>query len=209
MIELSTAIKCPNIDTFLCTFKVFQYYLQKPEILAKFLPEPLIANDISRFFAKIYYLKDMNSEQIISLFQQIRADSHKFIVKPQKEGGGNNYYDEQILKLLPPSENGDVDNINQELKNSLVMERINPPEFETYVLHENKLKKITGISEVSVYGIILSTGDNKVILNQNSGFLIRTKDKSVQEGGIISGFSSVDLPHLVEMKLQNVNSIRY
>ena len=31
MIELSTAIKVPNINSFLTTFKVFQYYLQKPE----------------------------------------------------------------------------------------------------------------------------------------------------------------------------------
>jgi glutathione synthase len=35
VIELSTAIKCPNINTFLCTFKIFQYILQKPDILKK------------------------------------------------------------------------------------------------------------------------------------------------------------------------------
>ena len=35
IIELSNAIKCPNIDTFLCTFKIFQYYLKKKENLLK------------------------------------------------------------------------------------------------------------------------------------------------------------------------------
>lgn len=35
MIELSNAIKCPNINTFLCTFKIFQYELSKKEVLAK------------------------------------------------------------------------------------------------------------------------------------------------------------------------------
>jgi glutathione synthase len=34
-IELSNSIKCPNVNTFICTFKIFQYYLEKPEVLKK------------------------------------------------------------------------------------------------------------------------------------------------------------------------------
>jgi hypothetical protein len=208
MIELSTAIKCPNVDTFLCTFKVFQYYLQKSEVMSKFFPEPLIANDISRFFTKIYYVKEMTNEEKTSIFKEIRTDPNKYIVKPQKEGGGNNYYNEQILTLLPGEEAG-VENLNPELTSSLIMQRINPPESETYVLHENKLKKINGISEVSTYGIILSTADKKIILNQNAGYLVRTKDKNIQEGGIVAGFSAVDLPFLVDFNLKDNSVLKY
>ena len=37
MIELSTAIKVPNINLFLTTLKVFQYELTKPDILKKYI----------------------------------------------------------------------------------------------------------------------------------------------------------------------------
>ena len=208
MIELSTAIKCPNVDTFLCTFKVFQHSLQKSEVMSRFFPEPLIANDISRFFAKIFYVKDMTHDEKTHIFGEIRSDLHKYILKPQKEGGGNNYYNEEILKLLPP-EGGDLENLNPVLKNSMIMERINPPELETYVLHENKLKRILSISELSVYGIVLSTAEKKMVINENAGYLVRTKDKSTQEGGIVSGFSAVDLPYLVDFKLEGANNLKF
>jgi glutathione synthase len=204
MIELSTAIKCPNINTFLCTFKVFQYYLQKPEVLKKFLPDDLIANDISRFFSKIYYVDQMSEEERQNIFKEIRSDVTKYIVKPQKEGGGNNYYNEEILKLFP-SETGEGSeseskSINETLQHAMIMERINPPDNETLILHENKLKTVSCISEVSVYGIVLS--DEKTVhINKSVGFLLRTKDKMVQEGGVIVGISAIDMPYLMDIKL--------
>jgi glutathione synthetase len=187
LIELCTAIKCPNVDTFLCTFKIFQYYLQKPEILKKFVPEDLIANDMRRFFVKIFYAEEMSGEDIESLVKEIRGDLNKYIVKPMKEGGGNNYYNEEILSVLPGEKREEI------FKNSIIMERINPPENETYVLHENTFKYFKAISELSVYGIILSD-ENTIHLNESVGFLLRTKEKSNQEGGVIIGSSVIDLP---------------
>jgi glutathione synthase len=174
----------------------------------RFFPEPLIANDISRFFARIYYVKEMSKEERTSIFSEIRSEPQKYIVKPQKEGGGNNYYNEEILKLLP-AEDQEIENLNPELNNSLIMQRISPPESDAYVLHENKLKKIKGISEVSIYGIVISSGDKKILLNQNAGYLVRTKDKNVQEGGIVAGFSAVDLPYLVDFNLKDNCALKY
>ena len=209
MIELSTAIKCPNVDTFLCTFKVFQYYLQKPEIMKKFISEDLIANDIRRFFVKIFYVNDMTEEEKKTVFKEIREDIGKYIIKPQKEGGGNNYYNEDILKILPSE--GDESNISEVLKHSMIMERINPPEYDTLVLFNNTLVKQNCVSEISVYGIILSD-DEKVILNESVGFLLRTKEKSNQEGGVLVGFSSIDLPYFVtenKERIENKENLRY
>ena len=199
MIELSTAVKCPSMDTFLCTFKVFQNELQKPEVLAKYIPEESIANDIRRFFAKIFNANEMTEEERLQIYKEIRENTHKYIVKPQKEGGGNNYYNEEILKLLPQEGSGEI---TQELKNSIIMERINPPETETLILHENKLKIVNTISEISVYGIILAYSCRSII-NQSVGFLVRTKDVNNQEGGVIAGASAIDLPYLVDVKLEN------
>jgi hypothetical protein len=197
MIELSTAIKCPNVDYFLCTLKIFQYHLQKPEVLRKFIPEELIAKDLSRFFMKIYYVVEMTDEEKIILFDDIRRDLKKYVVKPQKEGGGNNYFDEDILKLLP-SDN-DLSQLSTELTNSIIMERIFPPQHEGLVLRENKISVANCVSEFSVYGAIISD-EKSILLNKNFGFLIRTKAENVNEGGIATGFSAVDLPYLIDRK---------
>ena len=49
LIELSTAIKVPDINTFLTTFKIFQYELSKPKIMMHYCQNDLIINDILRF----------------------------------------------------------------------------------------------------------------------------------------------------------------
>ncbi len=197
MIELSTAIKCPNIDYFLCTFKLFQYYLNKPDVLRKFIPEELIAKDVSRFFTKIYHLNDMNDEEKLKLLEEIRENVKKYVVKPQKEGGGNNYYDEAILKLLP--EDNDLSQLSKELSNSIIMERIFPPLHDSVVLRENKLSEAKCVSEFSVYGAIISD-EKSILLNKSFGFLVRTKKETVNEGGVASGFSAIDLPFLIDGK---------
>jgi glutathione synthase len=198
MIELSTAIKCPNMNTFLCTFKIFQYHLQKPEILKKYLGDELIINDLLRFFTKIYFAQDMDEPSRKNLFTEVLKDVKKFIIKPQKEGGGNNFYNEDILQLIP---NADVE-MNETLKTSIIMERVFPPEIETTILFENKPKVSTCVSEASVYGIILSD-DRTIHINKSVGFLLRTKEATSEEGGVIVGASAIDIPCLVDMKLDN------
>lgn len=140
----------------------------------------------------------MTQDQQKVLFNEMRSNIEKYIVKPQKEGGGNNYYNEDILMLLPPEDK--LEQLGDILKQSIIMERIFPPELETYILHENQLKKLTCVSEISVYGIILSD-DKNIHFNKSVGLLVRTKETTNQEGGVVTGFSAIDLPFLVDLKL--------
>jgi glutathione synthetase len=198
MIELCTAIKCPNMNTFLCTFKIFQYHLLKTENLKKYFTDDLIVNDLLRFFTKIFYVQDLNDEEKKSLFKEMASDVSKYIVKPQKEGGGNNFYNEDILKIIPTGE--DVSQLGDVIKSAIVMERVYPPEFDAAILFENKCKISKCVSEVSVYGIVISD-DNTIHNNKSLGFLLRTKEKNSQEGGVLIGSSAVDLPCLLDVKL--------
>jgi hypothetical protein len=76
------------------------------------------------------------------------------------------------------------------------MERINPPEYDTYILHNSEVKFRKCVSELGIYGAILS--DEKGIhLNKSFGFLLRTKESTVQEGGVVTGYSAIDLPKLI------------
>ena len=197
MIELSTAIKVPNINLFLTTLKVFQYELTKPDILKKYINEELISNDIIRFFTKIYYLRDMDKEKQKELFNQITSNPHSYVIKPQREGGGNNYYDEKIIPLLPKDDSEPSD----ELLNSIIMERIEAPEYETLNLIDEKVIVNTINSEFSVYGVIISSDEKIYNINKSVGFLVRSKDKNEGEGGVIHGSGCVDLPCLMDINI--------
>lgn len=155
---------------------------------------------MSRFFANIHSLRDITDEaKRTELINEIRSNTQKYIIKPQKEGGGNNYYNDDILMILPPET--DPNKISDLLNDSIIMERLNPPEVENYILYENKLKKCTCINEMGVYGIIISD-DKTIHVNKNAGFLLRTKESDVQEGGVVTGYSAIDIPYLVDMKLE-------
>ena len=197
MIELSTAIKVPNINLFLTTLKVFQYELTKPDILKKYINEELISNDIIRFFTKIYYLRDMDKEKQKELFNQITSNPHSYVIKPQREGGGNNYYDDKIIPLLPKDDSEPSD----ELLNSIIMERIEAPEYETLNLIDEKVIVNTVNSEFSVYGVIISSDEKIYNINKSVGFLVRSKDKNEGEGGVIHGSGCVDLPCLMDINI--------
>jgi glutathione synthase len=181
-------VKCPNIDTFLCTFKLFQYYLGKKEILQKFIPEETISSDVMRFFTKIIFTGDLtDQEEITNISLDVKSDTKKYVVKPQREGGGNNYYNDEILKMID----------TEEIHSSIIMERINPPQQNCHLLQNHKISQNNCVSELGIYGIILSE-DSTVHLNKRAGFLLRTKEHSKEEGGVATGNSVIDLPYLTD-----------
>ena len=60
------------------------------------------------------------------------ANPHDFVVKPQKEGGGNNFYDEEAKNLLQEF----VTEKKESLKQFMVMERITPPMIKAWMLRD-------------------------------------------------------------------------
>ena len=136
----------------------------------------------------MYFTGDItDKDELNIILEDVKKNTGKYIIKPMKEGGGNNYYNDDILKVI------DTDLINT----SIIMERINPPEFESLILENHKIVKKNCISEISVYGIILSD-DTQVYINKQVGFLLRTKESKAQEGGVMSGSAAIDLPYLVD-----------
>ena len=197
LIELSTAIKVPDINTFLTTFKIFQYELSKPQILMHYCHSELIINDILRFFGGIYNIRDMSPDNIKELFSKIKAEPEKYILKPMKEGGGNNITGEKLKNIIPEEGN----EISDIIKNSVIVEKIDSYEHEGLVIRNEKIELQNSISEYSIYGIILAN-ENNIIINKNVSFLVRTKNKKSIEGGIIEGAGAVDIPCLLNIKLE-------
>ena len=122
------------------------------------------------------------------LFVEMKNNLPGYVVKPMKEGGSNNYYGNDILDVITKPEVIDT---------SIVQAKIFPPENDAYILREGKLTKEKCINEIGIYGIILSD-DTQVHMNKTAGYLVRTKNVGSNEGGVVMGFSAIDVPYLVE-----------
>lgn len=79
---------------------------------------------------------------------------NNFVLKPQKEGGGNNFFDGDIPPLLQkmldkPEESG-------ELVTYLIMERIVPPMIKFTSLRNGEIAVTDGLSELGIFSCVFS-----------------------------------------------------
>ena len=197
LIELSTAVKVPDINTFLTSFKAFHYYLSKPDVIMHYNYNDLILNDILRFFGGVYYAPDLEKEKQTELFNKIQSEPNKYVLKSFK-GKKNDLTGEKLKSLAAqPSE---------ELNNGIILEKCTPPEHETLVIKNEKWVVESTISEYSVYGIILMN-ENNLVMNKSVSYLVKTLNKNnVDNYENVLGDESenvyLDLPCLVETKLE-------
>ena len=185
-LELSTAIKVPDINTYLSSLKIFQYYLSKPDIIMHYNYNELILNDILRFFGGIYYLPDKSAEERNALFEKIKSEPDKYILKSCEEKTGEN-----LKSLINSVGDGDLPD---ELINGIIVDAYNSPEHESIIIKDDNSKIEKVISEYSIYGIILMN-ENNPIINKSVSFLIKTGVKG-------QSLDIFDLPCLVETKIE-------
>ena len=76
----------------------------------------------------------------------------------------------------------------------MLMELITPPADAKNVVLRSDGEVLRGnvIGELGVYGTILWDQSGKILHNDQGGWLMRTKGKDVNEGGVAAGFSSLD-----------------
>jgi glutathione synthase len=134
-------------------------------------------------------------------------DFSKLVLKPQREGGGNNVYKSDIpafLERLPKEERAAW----------IVMEMIETPrEVGGYLVRSGaggELVRAEVVSELGVFGwALFGEGvrsfdvegvktKNTNIVEKEIGWLVRTKGKESNEGGVATGFSVLDSVVLVD-----------
>lgn len=185
-LEDTKAIKCPSLLTQLSGSKKIQQLLTQSETVKKFLPG-LSESEFTKLmssFVNIYPLDDSEDGKIA---KKLAFESpEKFVLKPQREGGGNNIYKDDIpgfLKNLPEEDWGAY----------ILMELIHPSNFKNKILRNSTVYNEEIISELGVFGTILFNEETGEILqNENAGWLLRSKFSSSDEGGVAAGFGCVD-----------------
>ena len=187
-IEQSRTVSVPSVAVHLATFKSIQQKLYEPGVVEKYIKSASIARKIRDTFAEQIALDDSNkAKEALAL---VRQDPKLYVLKPNKEGGGNNVFDDEIPPMLKKLEN------TCEMKNYILMERLNPPELPLCLVHPTREAKLTsGNSELGVFGYFVSV-DGEVEMNVEGGHVLRSKDKNDNECGVSSGIGYVDSPLL-------------
>lgn len=76
--------------------KLVQTALTVPGVLARFEPEPEMASRLSATFARQTVLSTdfqlVSQDTIDDLVDECKRHPENFVLKPQREGGGNNIY---------------------------------------------------------------------------------------------------------------------
>lgn len=190
-LERSAAIKCPTVLNQLSGCKKIQQVLAEPtgpDHLSSFLShkDPKVIAKLRETFAPQYDLSSSDGRGRVLALNPETAANH--VLKPQREGGGNNIYKADIPKFLRSIP-------ETEWKRWVLMELIQAPGAAKNVVLRSDGEVLRGnvIGELGIYGTILwDNAIGKVLHNEQGGWLMRTKGKDVNEGGVAAGFSSLD-----------------
>lgn len=198
-VERSGAIKCPTVLTQLAGAKKVQQVLATPRLssaspseLSRFVAEDSPAwNGLWSTFTNIYPMDDSEPGLEARKLALDPEGCKKYVLKPQREGGGNNCYKAAIppfLKSVPEAH----------WKSYILMELITPPPVANIILRNGKLEQGGVICELGVYGTCVWNQSTKEILhNEEAGYLLRTKGDQSEEGGVAAGYGCMDSCSLV------------
>jgi len=190
LIERSRAIKCPSVHYFLAGTKKVQQMLACPQHLSRFIKDPDVRLQVQDTFVGQYSLNlGSEGDEAVAM---ARKNPEGYVVKPQREGGGNNTFGADIPVLLKNLET------SEERNAYILMERINPATHTAILLKpgDQDAKPEEVVSELGIFGIVVGSADN-IILNKQRGHILRTKTSGTDEGGVAAGFAALDSPYLV------------
>ncbi|XP_061724242.1 glutathione synthetase-like isoform X2 [Cydia pomonella] len=192
-VERSTAIKCPSIHYQLAGTKKVQQALAAPGALEQFLGAGAISGRVRDIFTGLYSLDfDDSGERAVEMALE---DAERFVLKPQREGGGNNLYGADVREALLRMRH------SRERAAYILMERILPPLVSGYVVRPGgpvppPLADL--VSELGIFGVIIGSKD-KIYSNRQVGHMLRTKLADANEGGVAAGLGALDSPYLLDL----------
>ncbi|XP_075428583.1 glutathione synthetase isoform X2 [Ascaphus truei] len=190
LMERSKAVKCPDVATQLVGTKKVQQELSRPGTLETFLPgRPEAVTRVRDTFTGLYSL-DIGEEGD-GVVKIAIANPERFVLKPQREGGGNNVYGEEMKEVLERV--GD----STERTSYILMDKIKPQPVKNCLLKAGSMLGISDcISELGIFGVYVRQG-KETRLNERVGHLLRTKAIEHADGGVAAGVAVLDNPYLV------------
>lgn len=124
--------------------KKVQQILAKKGVLEKYISDPHHIQALTACFTGLYPLD--NSPEGEEAYKAALENPERFVMKPQREGGGNNIYGQDIktaLTTLSPSERSGY----------ILMDLIKSRPFTNVMVRKGELIESEVVSELGVYGI--------------------------------------------------------
>lgn len=235
-LERSAAIKCPTVGLQLAGAKKVQQVLAEPGELEAFLnrgsvrlldrPKTVLsaadAQLLRKSWTALYPLDDSPRGQEGYRLATDPGTAKDFVLKPQREGGGNNIYGLKIPPALAEMERRDEEKLRRaqegqprppkEREGYILMSMIRPPSdlrnlLLRYSPSSSTSEAVEGevVSELGIYGVVVfranaqeGRGGAEIMVNEGeAGHLLRTKASAAEEGGVAVGISCLDSPLLV------------
>ena len=181
MLEASSAVLVPEASMQLAGTKKIQQVLADYSILSEFVPES-VADQLKAYFAMMFGLEEEVEGRPAREF--LAENAEQFVLKPQREGGGNNVYGAEIrdfLTSLPTSED----------RAWIAMKRIEAETAESLLVVQEQAQSHQSISELGIFGLLRAQSDD-LRINMPVGHLVRTKASNVNEGGVVAGYACLN-----------------
>uniref|UniRef100_A0A7E4ZSA1 Glutathione synthetase n=1 Tax=Panagrellus redivivus TaxID=6233 RepID=A0A7E4ZSA1_PANRE len=195
-IELSNAIKCPWIGLQLANTKKAQQVLAAPGAVEQFFNLPNSPTKetesparVRATFARMWGLEP-GTDETNEIIAAAIANPELYVLKPQLEGGGGNFYGEEMAAMLGKMK-------AEELSAFILMERIRPMSVKNVLVRAFQPASLSNVvGELGIYGTLL--GEGPLIHSISvSGHIIRSKAEGVNEGGVAVGAAVIDSAFLI------------
>ena len=162
--------------------------LARPGVVERYCSGAEEAALLRTFFAGQWGLEDLSAPDTAAVMAEAIAKPEGYVLKPQREGGGNNLYGAELAARLQQGGEG--------LAAYILMQRILPPELPAVMVRGGVAAEAPTLSELGIYSVLVRRGP-RLLLNREAGHLVRTKAASSNEGGVAAGYAVLDSPYLV------------
>jgi glutathione synthase len=178
VLEMSSAINCPSVAYQLAGTKRVQQVFSNRAVLEQYLSAEeaaLVARHVTAFY-------DLTEDGPDELIAQVAADPQQFVLKPQREGGGNLLFGDQMVQFMKAK---------RDLLGYTLMKRIHPVEMQSLFMRNTASRDVTSVSEYGFFSIFLGTATQEIV-NTYGGHIVRTKAATDEDGGVAAGVAVLD-----------------
>jgi glutathione synthase len=157
---------------------------------------------IQQSFTNIYPLDATPAGQQAIRLATNPETAVKYVLKPQREGGGNNIYGAKIPPFLQT-----LGDDQRKWRAHILMELIQPPAVRNIIFRNGELRSGEVVGELGVFGVCLWDSNRRdghdsskaqILHNFEAGWLLRTKGRESEEGGVAAGFGAIDSVCLID-----------
>jgi hypothetical protein len=174
-------------------------------VLERYVSDSAAASRMLATFAGLYPLGDGTPEAAAAL-RAAAAEPSAYVLKPQREGGGNNLYDAELAAAAGwPAE---------KLRAHILMDLIRAPAAPAVFVRTPPgapagatvpEPPADATVELGTYGVVLADAGpaaagpgGGVLVSRVVGHLLRSKEAAARETGVAAGFGVIDSPILYD-----------